>query len=40
MTQRQDLQSRVPESRACALALVTPQEWNEQPAPEESLIVQ
>jgi hypothetical protein len=40
MSQRQDLQGRVPESRACAQAFVTLQEWNEQPAPEETLIVQ
>jgi hypothetical protein len=31
---------RVPESRACAQDVVTLQEWNEQPPPEEFLIVQ
>jgi hypothetical protein len=40
MTQRQDLQGRVPESRACAQVFVTLQEWNEQRAPDEFLIVQ
>jgi hypothetical protein len=31
MTQHQDLQGRVPESRACAQVFVTLQEWNDQP---------
>jgi hypothetical protein len=29
----------VPESQACAEIFVTPQEWNDQPAPDKFLII-